>query len=285
MTPSWLVGVRDALPKDRSERSSNSIPCVAPRLVRKAAVRVAPGLMADRARRYERRLRRRIGLTALAEQATQRLGNHVLAGPFAGMTLPEGWEASTTSPVLLLLGLYEAPLHDAIEAAIARQPPRIVNVGSAAGYYTVGLALRVPSSRVNGYDISRSARAETSRLARVNGVSDRVSIKARCKRIPPADLLVCDIDGGEASLLSSSTLAGLGATTVIVETHDTFAPGVTSRLARAFEATHAVEVIRDEPHLRPEALDWMTDEQASLALDEMRADQPGVWLVATPRAH
>jgi hypothetical protein len=257
---------------------------MAPRLARKAAARVAPGLMADRARRYERRLRQRIGLTALAEQAIQQLGNRVVAGPFAGMRLPAGWEANATSPVLLLLGLYEAPLHDAIEAAIAPQPPRIVNVGSAAGYYTVGLALRVPTSRVNGYDISRSARSETSRLARVNGVSDRVNIKSRCKRIPPVDLLVCDIDGGETSLFSPLIFAGLGATTVIVETHDTFVPGVTSRLVRAFEATHAVEVIRDEPHLRPEALDWMTDEQASLALDEMRADQPGVWLVAIPRA-
>jgi hypothetical protein len=246
---------------------------------------VAPGLIADRGRRYERSLRRRIGLTALAQQATERLGNQVLNGPFVGMTLPEGWEANNTSPVLLLLGLYEAPLHDAIEAAIARQPSRIVNVGSAGGYYTVGFALRVPNSRVNAYDISRSARAETSRLARVNGVSDRVSVKARCKRIPPADLLVCDIDGGEASLFSSSTLAELGETTLIVETHDTFVPGVTSRLIRALKPTHAVEVIRDKPRFRPRTLDWMTDEQASLALDEMRADQPGVWIVATPRTH
>jgi len=55
------------------------------RLARHLVQRHAPGLLADRARRYEMRLRQRWGVTAVAERFAQYHGTTVLAGPSAGL--------------------------------------------------------------------------------------------------------------------------------------------------------------------------------------------------------
>src|SRR3954471_17960548 len=63
-------------------------------------------------------------------------GLTVSGGPFAGPTYP----ARPPLPLApKLLGIYERELHGAIEAAIRAAPETIVNVGSADGYYAVGL--------------------------------------------------------------------------------------------------------------------------------------------------
>jgi tRNA G46 methylase TrmB len=57
------------------------------------------------------------------------------------------------------LGAYEFYLHDAVEDAIQRRPPLCIDVGAAEGYYTLGLAHRLPGSRHIAYEMVDEFRA------------------------------------------------------------------------------------------------------------------------------
>src|SRR4051812_36819220 len=99
---------------------------------RSVAEQVAPGLVADRARRHERRFREQEGITALA----RRLGGdepRVLAGPFAGMRYPARRMAEVNAPVAKLVGAYEAEIVDVFGRAIGRGDGCFVDVGCADG--------------------------------------------------------------------------------------------------------------------------------------------------------
>ena len=72
--------------------------------------------------------------------------SRVLNGPFQGMNFHSA--ASEGCLVPKLLGCYEQPLHPFLEAAFARDYDVVLNIGSAEGYYAVGLALRMPGARI-----------------------------------------------------------------------------------------------------------------------------------------
>jgi len=171
-------------------------------------------------------------------------------------------------------------LHDVVEEAIARKPRVVVNVGCAEGYYTVGLARRLPEATVHAYDLSASARKMTLALARLNDVDKRVRAHGRCRGFGPAvDLVVCDIDGGEGGLLHPSDLREA---MVIVETHDNAVPGTTRLLAERFVATHETETLAQKVTGAPKELGWLSDAELTLALDEGRPSAQR-WLVMRPR--
>src|SRR5947207_8629242 len=74
----------------------------------------------------------------------------IQAGPFAGMR----YVAPATGRTILpkLLGSYETELHSIVEQVIAADHRVVINIGCAEGYYAVGLALRLPNSRVYAFD-------------------------------------------------------------------------------------------------------------------------------------
>jgi hypothetical protein len=194
-------------------------------------------------------------------------GLTVSGGPFAGLTYPD---ASATSLVPKLLGVYERELHPAIEAAVAAAPERIVNVGAADGYYAVGLARRCPAAKVTAYEADAEQRALLARVAAANGVE--LEIEGTAERLPElAGLVVVDCEGCEHALLDP---AALRSATVIAELHDFVAPA--EALIARFGPTHAVTVIPTgaQPPQRGSALD--------LALSEYRPG-PMRWAVMTPQ--
>jgi len=54
-------------------------------------------------------------------------------------------------------------------------------------------------------------------------------------------LVFADIEGDELTVFDGEVVAGLSHATVLVETHDNRAPGVTRQLLSRFAATHRVE--------------------------------------------
>jgi hypothetical protein len=162
------------------------------------------------------------------------------------MQLLNGFEETMGSPVLMLTGMYESMFHDALERAIARAPEAVVNVGCADGYYAVGLALRLPEAHVRAHDLASSARRETAALARLNQVTDRVTVAGRCRSFPAdTDLVLCDIEGGEVELLHPH---GLERAIVLLETHDFARPGAATTMRDRFAATHEVETLEGAPN-------------------------------------
>src|SRR3954451_14803740 len=138
----------------------------------KALDRSLPGRRRNRARerRYARQAR-------VCSELIARDGAVVQGGPFKGLHLPRGvWG----NPAPLFVGSYEAELHGLIEAVIAAQPVRVINVGCAEGYYAVGLARRLTDADVHAFDIDDEAQRVVRETAQANGVAERVKVAGKC---------------------------------------------------------------------------------------------------------
>jgi hypothetical protein len=181
-----------------------------------------------------------------------RYGLEVRHGPFTGMRYLPGLEATSGDLVGKLLGAYEAELHPAIEAWLRAAPERIIDVGSAEGYYAVGLAHALPVTTVYAYDIDPVARERCAQLAELNGVQDRVVIDEACTPATLADhpesgvALLADCEGYERVLLDPDAAPRLRGWSILVELHEFLDRDITATLRERFAATHDVEVIEGE---------------------------------------
>ena len=173
----------------------------------------------------------------------------VLQGPLSGLKFME--KSAEGCHVPKLLGCYEQPLLPYIKEAIEAGYESIVNIGSAEGYYAVGMAIRLPNTVVHAYDISEQAQSSCRNLAKLNGVSERITIGSMFKtgdfeqfRNVKA-LIFCDIEGAEADLLDPNSAPALRHLDIIVEAHEGDYPGTIERLLDRFQATHSIEVVYD----------------------------------------
>lgn len=250
--------------------------------LRRLGWKVAPSLMADRAVVYERGVRERAGITALAEEFVASHGDRVLYGPFDGLR----YRASGDAAVSKLLGIYEAEIQPWIAEALARPPRRFVDIGSADGYYAVGAArLGIP---VTAFELSRLARASCAELAAMNSVELDLRGRATASRLARLDLagalVLCDCEGAEVDILAGPALRQLREATVIAEVHEGFVPGADRTLRERFEPTHTVEAIPvGERESELPELTIFTPDRRSLAVSEMRAGGDIRWIRLSPR--
>ena len=117
--------------------------------------------------------RRRMALTRLGLGATEL----VRRGPFEGLKLAPDHRVGELS-VTKLLGIYE---HELLEIITASDHwDRVVNIGSAEGYYATGFARRNADRRVTAFDTDPSAQSTTRRTATLNHVENRVTVLGVC---------------------------------------------------------------------------------------------------------
>ncbi|MFZ2854611.1 MAG: hypothetical protein WAZ34_10955 [Rhodocyclaceae bacterium] len=220
----------------------------------------------------------------------QQQGTVVMGGPLQGMDfLPQSAEGCH---IAKLLGCYEQPLLPHIEAAIQAAYPTILNIGCAEGYYAVGMARRVPATRVLAFDLNPKAQQVCAELATKNGVSDRVTIGALFK---PEDfaahagqriLVLCDIEGAERDLLNPEIAPALAGMDLVVESHECLIPGITQLLIDRFSPTHDITVVEDNgQRLLANAPSWFNNLahlDQLLAVWEWRSG-PTPWLVMKAR--
>jgi hypothetical protein len=193
--------------------------------------------------RHERTLRRRWGV----EDATQRYvaehGLTVAAGAFAGMRFPADameWDQSALIP--MLRGSYERELH-----AYLGNPALFVDIGSAYGTYLVGMALR--GAKSVGFEINRSRRKVSQRLAALNGVADGVFVGGRFQERNLYDLnlagalMLCDIDGAEVDVFTPQLVRRLRDARVIVR----FQGDGENPVREAFRGSHDCEIVPCQP--------------------------------------
>lgn len=247
-------------------------------VARELARRVAPGLMADRARRYERDFRLRHGITAAAEKFVGERGATVDAGPFVGLSYPPGRLADVDTPLAKLSGLYESEIQEPFTTAIARGVKTFIDIGCADGYYAVGMPTAVPGLETYAYDLSASARELCREVSMLNGLQDRVHINRRFSmrsldRIGVVGgLMLCDIEGAEVHLFSEDLVGRLAQTTVVIEVHEDTEPGAGAELQARFSGSHSVRVIEqrstgDDGGLaehRSPLLHWLVAEPAAV---------------------
>ena len=221
----------------------------------------------------------------------------VLLGPFAGMRYPLGFLAAGRFVGPAQVGSYEAELHDALERVVAEAPQVLVNVGSAEGYYAVGLALRLPGLDVIAFEADPEMRAAAGRLAKLNEVKDRIDLRGECtpEALGGLDaeiggrtaLVVMDCEGCEAQLAQPEGSGWMQRATWLVELHTAIDGEVEQRLELRLAPTHETTVIRARP---PWASRWaelaglrgLRAIDRELLVAEFRHGGQD-WLWATPR--
>jgi hypothetical protein len=212
----------------------------------------------------------------------------VQRGPFHGMRYFAGPVWGSITPKWL--GSYEAELHGVIAEVHSIPYDTIIDIGSAEGYYAVGLALLQQRARIFAFDTDFISRGQTRRLGRLNGVDQRLHLGARCRHedinrlASGRTLVVCDIEGGEADLLNPTLATALLKSDILVEVHedDETSRYVESLLANRFQASHQIIRIAAEGRLS-----WMQQQEELekrlgrtlllRAMDERRS-KGNIWL-------
>ncbi len=191
----------------------------------------------------------------LGQLLVKRIGDRVFAGPFRGMQLIPDIMDQHFAPSLL--GTYEWELHSAVEDVITKPYKQIINVGSSFGYYSVGMAMRMPEAKIYAFDIDPIAREKCKKMAQINGVENQVIIGELFsgedyeRFAGPETLLFMDIEGGEDDLLDPQKYPALLSMDVIVELHDCVKNGLSTALPLRFAQTHDVRVIPNAPFSFP----------------------------------
>jgi len=173
----------------------------------------------------------------------------VIAGPFKGMRYIDRSVGSAYVPKLL--GIYERELAAVIEEIITSSPRLVVDVGAAEGYYAVGLARRLPETRMIAFEAEAVGRAAVTELAAINTVSDRVMVMGTCDAAGLSAALdgqdsatvIMDIEGYEDVLLDPDKVPALCRSTFLVELHEFAVPGIVETISRRFAKTHELELI------------------------------------------
>jgi trans-aconitate methyltransferase len=200
----------------------------------------------------------------------------------------------------MMLGLYERPLQQALETlVVTRDYDLVVDIGSADGFYAVGLAMRCPKARVIAFDTEPRARKATAAMAQCNGVGDRVSVRGFCRATDLVDvvrdarraLVLSDCEGYERQLFPQGSGTALARHDVAIELHDWIDYAISPQLRSVFRETHAIETLR-----APDDLEWVRSAHMVLPeleafnwnvrhalLSENRRNIPGEWLVGRSR--
>ena len=241
---------------------------------------LAPGLYVAMKRAKDR---------AVAKSVIAHLGHTIAAGPFAGMKYIPQATGSAFSPKLV--GSYEAELFPAIAYGRQSKYDAVIDVGCAEGYYAVGLALVLPGTPVFAYDIDPHAQQLCGNLAALNGVQDRVTILGACgpedfiARAGQRLLVISDCEGYEGELFNGAVAGALANSDVIIELHESNAPGLTAKIVAAFKETHRQQLLPLTPR-RPSdfpAARKIPFIYRRLAVDELRCRDDQNWLWLRPK--
>jgi hypothetical protein len=203
----------------------------------------------------------------LTRAVVRRTGQVVVAGPFGGMKFVATCVGSVYCPKLL--GVYERELHPVIEVVVRIRPDQVVNVGAAEGYYAVGFARILRATTVVAFEQTAEGQALIGEMAKLNSVADRVRVCGRCdlpdltNALMPTSgrtVIICDVEGYEATLLDPAAVPGLAEAWVLVELHEFVMPGVGKLIRDRFAATHRIVEIPQGERSRADYpyLPWYT---------------------------
>ena len=150
-----------------------------------------------------------------------------------------------------LLGIYENEIYSYIEKELKNNHDLIINYGCAEGTYGIGIARLVPDVKVIMLDIDETSLNIAKENILANSVSN-IEVSNRCNDRQYLESLlagaknpfiIMDCECYEDYMLDLEAIPSLRKTTVIVEMHDCFKPGLTDNLVYKFNDTHELEGI------------------------------------------
>ena len=217
---------------------------------------------------------------------SQKFGDVVLDGPFKGLKYCK--DACVAFPPSKRIGSYECELADVVGHIVSNNYDRIVDVGSAEGYYAIGLLTRTKSSLMFAYETTPGDRDWLRQNSQINGVSDRLTIGEFCTPevlqtvIQGKTFVFSDCEGYEDVLFDLTACPLLANTDMLVECHDDSVPGITQKLQNMFSPTH--DILKIMPQAR-DSSKWSYSNSApwyirNIALSDTRSMAQG-WLFMT----
>jgi hypothetical protein len=180
-------------------------------------------------------------------------GTLVISGPFRGMRYMPHSLGSAWYPKLL--GTYELELHPILERLFRQDFSLVLDVGAAEGYYAVGMALRCTDAKVIAFEVDEEGQDLIRRLAELNAVCQRVSVRGLCDVTMLKEsleevqaetghgLVIMDVEGDEERLLDPGLVPELKRMHILVELHDCWRPGLDRRILERFDGSHEIERI------------------------------------------
>lgn len=210
-------------------------------------------------------------------------------GPFAGMKILPNYRPSD-NPLGKLLGLYESELHPAIVQVIDLEPDVILNVGSGEGFYGIGLALATQAPAIlvdtddSVFDMAQK-NAELNGIYSITQTSDS-SLENFQKSLSEYQRphVFMDCEGFEEQLLDPVAVPALRKSSVIVESHDCFRPGITLRLIDRFINSHEIEVINQGAKNPYQDIVYDLDDFDKMLLCVESRPSTATWLFMVPRS-
>ncbi|MDX2272971.1 MAG: hypothetical protein NW237_13630 [Cyanobacteriota bacterium] len=210
-------------------------------------------IISIRSRNYQHRFLQRQGLDIINRQFIDNYGTTVLHGLFSGMTYPQESLAVRHS-IPKLLGSYEMELHSSLDAIILNAKSQyecVIDIGSAEGYYAVGLALKTDLP-VIAFDTEPRELDFCKKMAILNDVAHQMTFKNWCSSQYLSELnkrcfIMCDCEGYEAILFDEVAIRGLSRSDLLIELHDTQENNITDPLIERFSVTHTAKLISSQP--------------------------------------
>jgi hypothetical protein len=210
-------------------------------------------------------------------------GGVVVAGPFQGLKYVSTARGSSIGPKLL--GTYELELREIVEGIVARGYSTVINIGAGEGYYSVGLAKRMPKTEFICFDAEPLNQQQIKNLAKLNGVDGQLDVRGFCDDTAlnaalgdAKDVLViCDIEGAEVEVLRPDAVPGLRRVDLLVEMHDIVRKGCSPIVRERFKETHRIDVIatrRRKLEDFPRGVSVATAKEQRECMDEGRGPTP-----------
>ena len=219
--------------------------------------------------------------------------DRVRRGPFQGMHFPFRY-GNETGWLGKILGAYESELHGVIDRICRDDYTQVINIGTAEGFYFVGLARRLPAARITGFETNEEAREACQELALANGVARRIVLHGTCniETLQTQDisggrvLVVADCEGEEYRLLQPALIPALNECDLLVELHclGTSGMGPFESISSILSNTHTLQFISCRPRMPSQfqELGHLTEVEADMILSEGRRNSVG-WVFARSR--
>ena len=228
----------------------------------------------------------------LEENMKQRFSSlTVKNGLFKGMKYPD-FRAHGSSLYPKLLGSYESELNSTIEAFLKKEYTTIVDVGCAEGFYTVGMAMRAPLSKVFAYDINDEAISACRRMADLNGVSEQITFGKFCDSRELANfdfrgrgLVISDCEGYEIDLFTPEAVTNLKNCDIIIELHDLYNERISPEIEDVFSRSHLIKKIYSESTFKKlrDFSEAKTMTEAEINAFMLERNGIMAWAVMTPK--
>ena len=173
-------------------------------------------------------------------------GRRVIAGPFKGLRYV--YTSVGSAYYNKLIATYEIELHREVEQLIELRPRKIIDVGTAEGYYAAGFARAIESAEVVAFEGDPLGRSLQAKLLRRNGLAERVRIEGFCEpetlrdEIPEEGptLVILDCEGYENELFDLEAVPSLAHCHCLIELHFFAHADILERLTKRAAETHEI---------------------------------------------